>query len=237
VEVAPWRRTAPAAPRVRPAIIAMIVITARSSIRVNARQELFLFWWNKERVGVVIVMTLTSSRKFPKAKSNSFTLVELLVVISIIGLLAGLGLPAINGAMKAGKRAEVAAMAESIKTAVNAFYAEYSAYPSTATRTDANFLALMTTTNSTGASAANYRGIAFLEVAPKFTNSTGLVTPKGFLAGGKQTNFFILIDASGLGYVNPRSVSGTLTNSNVASSVAVWVVDPTTNTKAIGTFK
>jgi len=159
-------------------------------------------------------------------------------VISIIGLLAGLGLPAINGAMKAGKRAEVAAMAESIKTAVNAFYAEYSAYPSTATSiTDANFLALMTTTNSTGASAANYRGIAFLEVAPKFTNSRGLVTPKGFLPGGKQTNFFVLIDASGLGYVNPRSVSGTLTNSNVASSVAVWVVDPTTNTKAIGTFK
>jgi len=37
--------------------------------------------------------------------------------------------------------------------------------------------------------------------------------------------------------VNPKSVSGTLTNSNVPSSVAVWVVDPTTNTKAVGTFK
>jgi hypothetical protein len=35
-------------------------------------------------------------------------------------LLAGLGLPAINGAMQAGKKAEVSAMAESIKTAVNA---------------------------------------------------------------------------------------------------------------------
>jgi hypothetical protein len=166
--------------------------------------------------------------------------VELLVVISIIGLLAGLGLPAINGAMKAGKRAEVAAMAESIKTAVNAFYAEYSAYPSnTSGKTDADFLSLMSTTNSTGVSAANYRGIAFLEVAPKFTNANGLVTPKGFLSGGKQTNFFVLIDSQGMGYVNPKLVSGcgTLTNANVASSVAVWVMDPTTNTKAIGTFK
>jgi type II secretory pathway pseudopilin PulG len=162
--------------------------------------------------------------------------VELLVVISIIGLLAGLGLPAINGAIQAGKKAEVSAMAESIKTAVNAFYAEYSAYPSnTSGKTDANFLALMSTTNTNGVSAQNTRGIAFLEVPPKFTNaSLGLVTPSGFYKG--QSNFFVLIDTGGLGFVNPSSVSS-VNNTIVPSSVAVWVVDPKDTKKAVGTFK
>jgi len=161
-------------------------------------------------------------------------------VISIIGLLAGLGLPAINGAMKAGKKAEVAAMAESIKTAVNAFYAEYSAYPSnTSGKTDANFLSVISTTNTNG---GNIRGIAFLEVPPKFTNGVagdgdlGLVAPKGY--GTKMTNFYIQMDSSGLGYVDPTKSSGTsVTNTNVPSTVAVWADDSKTKAKAVGTFK
>jgi len=158
--------------------------------------------------------------------------VELLVVISIIGLLAGLGLPAINGAIQAGKKAEVSAMAESIKTAVNAFYAEYSQYPSNSGKTDLNFLNLMSTTNTNGASVQNTRGIAFLEVPPKFTNSSGIVTPSGFYKG--QSNFFLAIDTNGAGVLT--NTVGTI-KYTVPSSVAVWVVDPKNSDKPVGTFK
>jgi len=122
-------------------------------------------------------------------------------------------------------------MAESIKTAVNAFYAEYSAYPSnTAGKTDKDFLTLMSTTNTNG---GNYRGIAFLEVPPKFTNATlGLVTPRGFYKA--QSNFFLAIDTNGTGVLTNTVGS---TKYVVPSSVAVWVVDPKNANKPVGTFR
>lgn len=181
-------------------------------------------------------MNLSLQKNIPNRKEASFTLVELLVVVSIIGLLAGLGFPAITGAMKAGKKAEVAAMAEQIKTAVNAFYAEYSAYPTDSSglvfsNTTSDFLRAISSTNTNG---GNSRGIVFLEVPPKFTNSDGIVTPAGFSTN--RTNFFILIDANNAGFVNPSPVSG-VTNTNVPSSVAVWVMDPSIPNKPVGTFK
>lgn len=156
---------------------------------------------------------------------------EILVVISIIGLLAGLAFPAIQGAILAGKKAEVAAMAESIKTAINAFYSEYSFYPSNNGFTDTNFLSLMTTTNTQG---GNVRGISFLEVPPKFTNAQGLVTPAGFYKSGARTNFSIAIDTQGLGNLSVMVGSRTYTSS---ASVTVWVSDPSNPNKPVGTLK
>jgi prepilin-type N-terminal cleavage/methylation domain-containing protein len=185
-------------------------------------------------------MNLSLRKNIPNRKDPSFTLVELLVVVSIIGLLAGLGFPAINGAMKAGKKAEVAAMAEQIKTAVNAFYAEYSTYPVNSnglvfSNTDKDFLDALSTTNGTG---ANVRGIIFLEVQPKFTNDIGIVTPQGFDKVRGRIPFYLALDQSNLGYVSPKSASGTsVTTTNVPSSVAVWVDDPDVSGKAVGTFK
>ena len=58
--------------------------------------------------------------------SIAFTLVELLVVISIIGLLAGLAIPAINGGLKSGKASACLSNLRQIGLATIAFATENS---------------------------------------------------------------------------------------------------------------
>jgi len=173
----------------------------------------------------------------PRApRGSAFTLVELLVVVSIIGLLAGLAIPAINGALKSAMRSEVAAVAQSIRTAVIAWNSEYGTWPTngltasgTSFTTDANFLGMMTTTTN----ANNPRGIIFLEVPTKFTNSSGIVTPNGYIKGSNAP-FRFAVDAAGTGVISNVG----LENTNLRTAVAVWAPDASApTTKSVGTWK
>ena len=68
-------------------------------------------------------------RSREKVRAGGFTLTELLVAISIIGLLVGLSAVGIPRAMEAGKKAKVKTELTSLVAAVKAYRQEYGRYP------------------------------------------------------------------------------------------------------------
>jgi len=169
-------------------------------------------------------MRTPSSATPTRHTSTGFTLIELLVVITIIAILAGLSFAGVQGALKSAKKAEVRAMANQIKLGIEAYYAEYGYYP-TATVSDSTFLTTMTGTNT-----QNPRGIRFLELPKKFTNSSGIVTPVNFYK--TQIPFQIRIDTNFSGTISAPDTT------SIKQSVAVGVQGTTPDdTNWIATWK
>jgi general secretion pathway protein G len=59
----------------------------------------------------------------------AFTLIELLIVIAIIAILAGLGFPAVQGALKSAKRAQARNDVNQMAAAVKSYALEYGRLP------------------------------------------------------------------------------------------------------------
>ncbi len=134
----------------------------------------------------------------------AFTLIELLVVIAIIAILAGLGFPAIQGALNSGKKAQARNDVHQLAAAIKAFQLEYGRLPSTSTGSDspsADNAAVIEAL--TGSNALNPRGVVFFE--PKVAKAG-----KGGLDGGVYKDpwgnaYTIMLDTS---YDNKISAFG-----------------------------
>ncbi len=73
--------------------------------------------------------TIKHPIRFASCLRQAFTLVELLVVIAIIGILAGLLLPAINGARESARAAKCKSNLHQISLATDLFHDTFKAYP------------------------------------------------------------------------------------------------------------
>jgi len=180
-------------------------------------------------------------------KIDSFTLVEILVVVSIIGLLAGLAIPAVGGALSSAKRAKVTSMANQIRIAVTQFYTEYGFYPTNRDfdqqgigRTTAEFSQILIgDSNNSVALSQNPRRLAFLEVPNDFTSNNsvatrGILTPVGYFKGNARSNFSVSVDHNYDGQVRVTNNSVT---TNYNATVHVWFPDNRDTRKTVGTWR
>jgi len=167
-------------------------------------------------------------------RKNGFTLVELLVVISIIAVLAAVGFAAGNMAIQKARKLTALAAATSIESAVNNFYSEYGSLPDTIntdaeldTSKDTDFLNVLLGYELATGTVLNTKGIRFLTIKETKSKKGGLA-----LSGGSSPTATGLYDPWGGGYkvmldgdyneiIEPKPKGGVKTTLN-GKRVAVW---------------
>lgn len=173
--------------------------------------------------------------------SSAFTLIELLMVIAIIGILAGILIPTV-GAVK--KQANIAASKSQLSnyiTAIQLFKGEYSYYPFVTGGEDAPPIDLSTQSTlfietlsgrdaSSGApktEGGNRRRIGFHSFSEsEFYYDGQAVDPTQLADRFGNTQIKVLIDGNGDGFVDP-SVSGSegpaAPDNPIRTDVTAWV--------------
>ena len=164
-------------------------------------------------------------------KSAAFTLVELLVVISIIAILAGLSFPAVNGALDSAKKTQAKSNAVQIAAAVSAYEMEYGKLPpltagsssSDSTGDVGSFLTEIL--GGASGNANNSRTITFLEMS-SYKKSKGGTNSSGAYLDPWGSAYKITLDHS---YDN--SINAGTNSQSLQKKAGVWNV-PSTHSPA-----
>jgi prepilin-type N-terminal cleavage/methylation domain-containing protein len=105
---------------------------------------------------------------------RAFTLIEILVVMTLIAILVGIGVPAFTSVMEQARKTQAKNEEQQIVAAVNAFYTEYGKYPlvtadttingtSTPSNSDLFFTLRGVSGGANAANAVNTRAIVFIQ--------------------------------------------------------------------------
>lgn len=177
--------------------------------------------------------------------SAAFTLLELLVVLTIIGILASLVMPAGHQVTMAMRKTQATKTATELRTALMNYYSEYKRFPALQGGSGVEELdgdikvetsgesgivaALLAVPDDPVAQKLNRRGISFLSAAPAKQKGQGGVWKEGDkyeLYDPWGNYFFILFDSN---YDNairaPSRVDGSF-GEKVIADVAVWSYGP-----------
>ena len=171
-------------------------------------------------------------------RENGFTLVELLVVITIIAVLAGAGFAAGLSAIQKAKKTTALAAATSIESAVNAYYTEYGGLPTKQTEDEpavnttdkdaVDFLNVLLGYKETAEPPLNTRAIKFLTVTDGKANKNGLMYEKGNMTtitgffdpwGGP---YFVMMDADYNDELKVQPAAASVAVTLRGRKVAVW---------------
>ncbi len=175
-------------------------------------------------------------------KTRAFTLIELLMVIAIIGILAGILIPTVGAVRKQANIAASKAQLSNYVTAIQMFKGEYGYFPTfgkSATgdsieislKTDsASFIETLSGRDASGAKSSgdgNRRQISFHSFSETefLLDSSDNVDPTKIADRFNNTNIVIVIDANGDGVVkpSPQSTALSVPSNGIRTNVTAYV--------------
>jgi prepilin-type N-terminal cleavage/methylation domain-containing protein len=179
---------------------------------------------------------MKAQRRHGRGRSGAFTLVELLVTISIIAVISSILVVAIRGALAAGYKARAQTETGNIASAIQAYFNEYGVYPTPDTngRADHTFggkgnnaspvkynyeimdILRARDSGSSGANpnnANNKRKIVFIEIAPASMAGTDAegntyLDSEGYYLDPWQNPYVVCMDTDFDGEIGMSGIEG-----------------------------
>lgn len=173
----------------------MMVMTTKSSTKVKEAGAAFLFGY-RAVIDTFIIMTTPVLPAFHQHKnkpSTAFTLVELLGVITIIAILAGLTLGGAGAVRRHGATSQAKSEIAALQAACERYFADNNAYPvNTSSDPSANFspssytqAGIVLFTNLVGAANLNTAptGKRYFDPKPAMVSGNYFIDPWGYAYG------------------------------------------------------